>query len=78
MLGMLMFYKFVVLAAMINMGLCLMRNGQHEKAFPLLERSLAILREHLPTDHWHVAVGEIIIFMKVAEVINFSDFDKCK
>ena len=63
---------------MMNMGSCLMENGQHEKAFSLLERSLATMREHLPTDHWHVAACEIIIFMKVAEVINFSDFDKCK
>ena len=63
---------------MMNMGSCLIDNGQHKEAFPLLERSLAIKREHFPTDHFTVAVGEIIIFMKVAEVINFSDFDKCK
>ena len=73
-----MFINFVVLAVMMDMGSCLIQNEQHEKAFPLLERSLAIKREHFPTDHCCVAVGEIIIFMKVAEVINYSDFDKCK
>ncbi|XP_062504700.1 uncharacterized protein LOC134181438 isoform X2 [Corticium candelabrum] len=41
--------------ALKNQGWCLMANAQYRKAFPLLERSLAIRREHLPADHHDVA-----------------------
>ena len=53
---------FIVSAAMTNMGVCLTQNAQYEKAFPFLEKSLAIKRKHLPPDHYDVALGEIIAF----------------
>ena len=37
-----------------------MENGQFEEALPLLERSLSIMRDHLPGDHVELAKGEII------------------
>ena len=36
-----------------------MDNGQFEKALPLLERSLSIMRENLPREHLDLAHGEI-------------------
>ena len=49
-----------MVAALGNLGQCLMDNGQFEKALPLLERSLSIRREHLPGDHLDLADGKII------------------
>ena len=43
----------------MNMGQCLMDNGQYEKALPLLERTLSIRRENLPGEHLDLANGEI-------------------
>ena len=48
------------MAALANLGQCLMQNGQCEKALPLLERCLSISREHLPGDHVDMASGEIV------------------
>ena len=48
---------------MHNMAGCLMENGQLEEALPLLERSLSVMREHLPGDHVHLASGEIICIL---------------
>ena len=48
------------MAALVNLGHCLMVNGQCEKALPLLERCLSINREHLPGDHVDIAMGEIV------------------
>ena len=36
-----------------------MDNGQFEKALPLLERTLSIMRENLPGEHLDLANGEI-------------------
>ena len=48
---------------MQNMAKCLMDNGQPEEALPLLERSLSVMREHLPGDHVDLARGEIICIL---------------
>ena len=48
---------------MLNMAGCLMDNGQFEEALPLLERSLSVMREHLPGDHVELAKGEIICIL---------------
>ena len=40
-----------------------MENGQFEEALPLLERSLSVMREHLPGDHVRLANGEIICIL---------------
>ena len=40
-----------------------MVNGQFEEALPLLERSLSVMREHLPGDHVELARGEIICIL---------------
>ena len=53
------------MVALSNMGYCLVTNGQHEKALPLLERGLSIVREHLPGNHMDVANGETIYYRKV-------------
>ena len=49
------------MAALGNLGWCLMENGQSERALPLLERSLHIKRENLPEDHFDLAHGEIFV-----------------
>ena len=48
---------------MQNMAWCLMDNGQVEEALPLLERSLSIMREHLPGDHVDLAMGELLCIL---------------
>ena len=40
-----------------------MNNGQFEKALPLLERSLSIMRENLPGEHLNLANGEIVCIL---------------
>ena len=55
---------FVLVAALMNMGACLMENGQFEKALLLLERGLSINRENLPGEHLDLASGEIIQTMQ--------------
>ena len=40
-----------------------MDNGQFEKALPLLERSLSIMRENLPGEHLNLAKGEIVCIL---------------
>ena len=40
-----------------------MENGQLEEALTLLERSLSIMRTHLPEDHFDLARGEIICIL---------------
>ena len=40
-----------------------MDNGQFEKALPLLERSLSIMRENLPGEHLDLANGEIVCIL---------------
>ena len=40
-----------------------MENGQLEEALPLLERSLSVMREHLPGDHVELAKGEMICIL---------------
>jgi hypothetical protein len=37
-----------------------MENGQFEKALPVLERALSIMRQHLPIHHYDLAQGEMI------------------
>ena len=51
------------MAALLNMGVSLMLNGQFEKALPLLERSLSVMRENLPGDHLDLARGGIICIL---------------
>ena len=62
------------MTALSNMGYCLVANGQHEKALPVLERCLSIIREHLPGDHMDVAKGETVYYAgEVVLIVNNSD-----
>jgi hypothetical protein len=42
------------------MGWCLLKNAEAERALPILERSLMIMRENLPENHLHLAHCKII------------------
>ena len=55
-----------------------MENGQFEKALPLLEISLASMRENLPGDHLDMANGEkicILLYWRVCMTINKKGID---
>ena len=67
------------MAAILNLGCCLMETGQFEKALPLLERSLSIMRENLPGDHLDLATGEIICILLEIECICYeNEMIKCR
>ena len=56
-----------------------MKNGQLEKALPLLERSLSIRRENLPGDHLDIARGETICILLEIECICYeTEMIKCR
>ena len=67
------------MAAILNLGRCLIENDQFEKALPLLERSLSIMRENLPGDHLDIASGEIICILLLIECICYeTEMIKCR
>jgi Tfp pilus assembly protein PilF len=47
-------------SSLLNMGWCLLKNAEAERALPILERSLMIMRENLPENHLHLAHCKII------------------
>ena len=52
------------MAALGNLGECLMQSGQFEKALPVLERSLSVRRQSLPEDHLDLAHGDLICIIQ--------------
>ena len=50
-----------------------MKEGQFQKALPLLERSLSIRRENLPGDHLDLANGEIICVLLEIECFCYEN-----
>ena len=58
-----MVIELFLVAALANMGSCLMENGQFDRALLLLKRSLSINRENLPKGHLNLAPGEIFCIL---------------
>ena len=54
-----------MVAALGNLGHCLMENGQFERALLLLERTLSIRREYLPGGHFDLANGKIHVILEL-------------